>query len=388
MRSLTVLAAFSATGVVAQSKPQSPPAAIIPVLLPAASAGSSHPPPKPVIIAETATIIVDVPPKATVAPAPPPPPAKPAAQRPPPPAKPAAQNPPPVTPWQGLPKNAGPGVMPPKGVTLPNLSATAKSFKPGVDANSPKLASQLPPGKYAVGLIQDKAFPNRTLYVPQSVPAGVKVPIFAWENGICYKYGRMYQGFLQEIASHGYLIVVPGPPNELVKGMTNADWQLDSIAMARGWASAPFTINREKVAIGGHSCGGGETIRNLARVDAGQVTTGIIMNSAGSSETFDDVNVPMLWVHGGQTDTEDRAEANFDYVVENRPELPVALVGLQTGHLGSYWWPRGGIYAETVVHWLNGQLKDEAKEKAWFIGGNSSAAATRGWTVETSNIGE
>jgi len=379
MRSLIVLASLSTTSVLAQINPAS-------VLSPPAGATNSPSVAPPLsyrpsqAAAITTTVTVDAPIVPTIAPVP-----KPA---PPPPAKAPAQFPPPATPWLGLPANAGPGVLPPKGVTLPDISGTAKAFKPGVDVNSPKLSIQIPPGKYAVGLIEDKAFPNRTLYVPQAVPAGVKVPIFAWENGICYKYGRMYQGFLQEIASHGYLVVVPGPPNALAKGMTTADWQLDSIAQARGWASAPFTIDREKVAIGGHSCGGGETIRNLARVDPGQVTTGLVMNSAGRSTQFDDVNVPMLWVHGGQTDTEDAASANFDYIIENRPELPVALVGFQTGHLGSYWRPRGGLYAETVVHWLNGQLKDDVNEKAWFVGGNYSAAAKRGWTIDTNALGD
>jgi len=270
-------------------------------------------------------------------------------------------------------------------------------FPPGPDAFSPVLLPKEAPGPYKVDVIMHPVFPNRTLYVPLGVPAGKKVPIFAWENGICYRYGRMYQGFLNEIASHGYLVITPGEPNTLAKGMTTAEWQIESIRQARSWtapgmatwAGPPFSLDGTKVAIGGHSCGGSETLRNLADPDvAEEITTGIIMNSAGSSASFDDVTIPTLWIHGGQTDVEDAQDSNFDYVASSRPELPVVELGLQTGHLGSFWSPRGGIYAETVRRWLAYQLKNSKEDKDWFIGGNSSAAAKRGWSSIQTNAFE
>jgi hypothetical protein len=198
----------------------------------------------------------------------------------------------------------------------------------------------------------------------------------------------MYQAFLQEVASHGYLVVAPGPRDKLGNGRSTAAWQVASIAQAKNWTSAPFTIDRTKIAVGGHSCGGGETFRNLASFDPGEVTTGLIFNSASSDEVLNEIAAPMLWVHGGQTDTEDRISANLDFVARSRPELPVALVGLQTGHLGSFWWPRGGIYAETAVKWLNGHLKNITEDKQYFYGEKKSGAATRGWAVDSNNLGE
>jgi len=204
----------------------------------------------------------------------------------------------------------------------------------------------------------------------------------------------MYQQFLQDVASHGYLVITPGQPSSLSKTSSNAQWQLDSITQARAWAGiqgpengllTPFTIDTSKAAIGGHSCGGSETVRNLAVADDEGITTGIVMNSAGSSAAFVDVNVPMLWIHGGQTDVEDAQDRNFDFVASERPDLPVVELGLQTGHLGSFWSPRGGIYAESVRRWLDFQLKGNQEEKAWFLGGNSSAAFKRGWSSVQTN---
>jgi Chlorophyllase enzyme len=297
--------------------------------------------------------------------------------------------PPPLPkPWLEV-ANPGPGVVPPADVVLPNLGVESLRFPPGPEANSAKLAFQGRPGEFSIALIDnDPAFPNRTIYVPQGVPAGRPVPIIAWENGQCRKYGRMYQGFLQELASHGYLVVAPGPANALAWGRTDADSQANSVAMARAWTSAPFNLDKTKVAIAGHSCGGQETLRNLARADPGQYTTGILLNSAGWKHTLDRVHTPMLWINGGKTDVQKAQQRNFDHVADWNSDLPVAMVGLQTGHLGSFWTPRGGIYAETLLHWLNWQLRGNLEGKAWFSGTDVSPAYARGWEIQTNHVAE
>jgi len=313
----------------------------------------------------------------------------PAAAVPPPkaPAAPAAPAPPAPLAWAGI-SNPGPGVVPAAGVTLPDLSGDAARFPPGTEVNSTKLAIQGKVGAYSVGIIEDAAFPNRTVYVPQNVPNGTRVPIFAWQNGSCRLYGRMYQAFLHEIASHGFLVIANGPRDALDPGRSTADRQIDSVKYARKWANAPFTVDKDKIAFGGHSCGGGETSRNLAQLNRGQVTTGLIFNSVGQNEDLRRTNVPLLLVHGGKTDTEARATEAFNYVQRANSDLPIALVGLQTGHLGSFWWPRGGIYAETAVKWLNGYLKNNRTDKAFFEGGRRSPAATRGWAISSNNLNE
>jgi len=272
----------------------------------------------------------------------------------------------------------------------PDLSSTASRFPPGPDANSTLLKIRIPPGPYSVTIREDPNFPNRTIYVPN--PAGLRntsVPILAWENGICYKYGRMYSGFLTEIASHGYLVIVPGPPNQLIKNsMTTAKWQTDSIDYALNWKESPFKINKEAIAVGGHSCGGIESLRNLSKDPTNQIKAALILNSGATDELYDTITSPLLIIHGGDTDVAAPVEDNFNYITRNLPELPVFKAVLETGHLGSFWSPRGGIYAETSVKWLNWHLKGkkDLQGKQWFSGAEESPAAKRGWKVEVNAI--
>lgn len=320
----------------------------------------------------------------------------------------------PPVPIQGSPPAAPPAIVPagaptqpfprpprrplPTALTaegLPDLSAQAASYPKGPDSDSQVLISQLPAGRYKVSITTNAHFPNRTLYLPTNVSPRTTIPILAWENGSCYVYGRMYEAFLSEIASHGYLVVAPGPPNSLI-GQHTADWQTKSIALAKSWRrGAPFAIDADMVAVAGHSCGGGETMRNLAADPENIITTGIILNAAGGSPAavLGKVTAPMLWVNGGKNDlnVEAAMDANLAWVKRNRPTLPVFEVGLQTGHLGSFWSPRGGIYAETVVRWLDWHLKEDWRAEAWFSGGEGaqdleSPAAQRGWKVQTNAI--
>jgi len=269
--------------------------------------------------------------------------------------------------------------------TMEGLANSAKSFPPGPDAKSPLLKITTPPGPYKVSIREDAHFPNRTLYIPEN--ANETLPVFAWENGICYKYGRMYAGYLTEIAAKGYFVIAPGKPTILDKGMTNADWQMQSIEMARSFQPTGFKINARKVGVAGHSCGGSETLRNLASDDEDRITTGIILNSGGASTQYDEVKAPILLIHGGQKDVGRVADSNFEYIQENRQDLPVFKAVLETGHLGSFFsQPRGGIYAETTVRWLDWQLKGRPMAAAWFKGGAQSEAAKRGWKTESNAI--
>lgn len=74
---------------------------------------------------------------------------------------------------------------------IPDMTQIAKAFPPGKDSGTPVLNSQLPKGPYEVTVGENEAFPDRTVYVPQGVPEGTSIPIFAWENGMCWKYGRV-----------------------------------------------------------------------------------------------------------------------------------------------------------------------------------------------------
>ena len=40
---------------------------------------------------------------------------------------------------------------------------------------------------------------------------GKRLPIVAWGNGACSNAGLLFQTFLSNVASHGYVVIVSGP---------------------------------------------------------------------------------------------------------------------------------------------------------------------------------
>jgi dienelactone hydrolase len=97
--------------------------------------------------------------------------------------------------------------------------------------------------------------------------------------------------------------------------------------MAKAWKDAPFKIDTENIAVAGHSCGGIESITNLAG-DKKTVKAGVLIDTGGAV-TAQGLNfkAPTLWVNGGPIDVVYRpSEAAFKYFAENKPGLPTLKV--------------------------------------------------------------
>ena len=132
-----------------------------------------------------------------------------------------------------------------------------------------------------------------------------------------------------------------------------------------------------------------ESIVNLANpLTAPKIKTALLLNTGGSEAQIKKIKAPLLIIHGGEEDVAvPAADENFQVIVDDMPELQAFKAVLETGHLGSFWSvPRGGIYAETALHWLDWHLKGQAKDKEWFEGEDDSPAAKRGWKVASNAI--
>lgn len=204
----------------------------------------------------------------------------------------------------------------------------------------------------------------------------------------------MYANFLTEIASHGYLVVAPGSPYNRSRGFSNSQNMAKTIDMAQSWDTGDLGlfIDTKSVAAAGHSCGGQLAISLAARDP--RISTFMVFNSAtNQTALLDGVQSPSLWIHGGKEDKSEfgnvvlGAEANFRYLRDNKWDLSVFKAVMQTGHLGTFWQPRGGAYAEIAVQWLNMQLKEIEIAKNYFVGGENSGAGLKGWRVDGFNIG-
>jgi hypothetical protein len=274
-----------------------------------------------------------------------------------------------------------------------DLPEVSKQFPPGKDSNSPVINIAIPKGPYTVQVESSPAFqPNRTIYLPVGVPASVSVPIFSWGNGMCAAVGQMYKDFLTEIASHGYLVIAHGSINQKynTKGGNPsypASWLVESVDMAARWKDSPIKLDLANVALGGHSCGAGQAAANIAKDGGKRFKTGLVLNSqSANANDMAKSKVPLLFINGGQPDNPLAADQKYATVLKENPTLPIYKAVLETGHLGSYWSPRGGIHAETVVRWLDWHLKGNETAHAWFVGDDKSPGALRGWKVQSRNI--
>jgi hypothetical protein len=112
-------------------------------------------------------------------------------------------------------------------------------------------------GPFKANYSVDPGFAFRTVYAPLTPPP-VRMPIVAWTG--CISAGTLYNNMLVEIASHGYLVVTTGAPDQIggstvVSDTTrNIDWATSAAARRYG------DVDTSKVVVAGHSCGGYEAL--------------------------------------------------------------------------------------------------------------------------------
>jgi dienelactone hydrolase len=130
-------------------------------------------------------------------------------------------------------------------------------------------------GAYPAHMVSDPTLPGHTVYAPKS-PTNVKIPVVVWGNGGCIANGASFQGFLTEIASHGYLVLANGASGAAAKGAKGAKGKAgggmlgmfggsstkvsDLVAsinwVEKGSAAKYGNVDATKIAAAGQSCGG------------------------------------------------------------------------------------------------------------------------------------
>ncbi|RAY14754.1 alpha/beta hydrolase [Actinomadura craniellae] len=230
---------------------------------------------------------------------------------------------------------------------------------------------------------------NHTIYRPNTIPAGVTLPIVAWGNGACRADGTWFENFLKELASHGFLVIANGRPGG--SGSTDADMLVDAI----DWAIAENSrrtskyygkIDTTKVAVMGQSCGGLEAYE-VASSDA-RIDTTVIWNSGMLSDADNAqlarLRAPIAYFTGGPSDI---AYAN---AIDDWRRLPATLPAfmghLDVGHFGTYGQPNGGEYGRVGAHWLKWQLKGDTTSRAQFAGPACGLCVDPDWETEQKNL--
>jgi dienelactone hydrolase len=270
-----------------------------------------------------------------------------------------------------------------------------------------------------------EGLPHHTVYMPQ-LPAAqkdAKLPIFVWANGACADVGNAYRYFLDNIASHGYLVVTIGKIGPAGAESHYGKWPAEfgipkeappldgptgslpfEMKQAIDWAVAQNSaedsplkgrIDTSRIGVAGHSCGTLQAL-SMSSTDP-RITTTLMLNGGvwnigtgglpGAPEitknSLKTIHGTIAYIHGEK----DSALPNGSDDYSRIEGIPVMLaVRKDVAHSGTFWLKNGGAYGTVALAWLDWQLKGDEKASRWFVGKDCRLCTDPRWTVERKNF--
>ena len=310
--------------------------------------------------------------------------------------------------------------MPSRSVLMIFAGLLITGYLSAQQANSPSpaeieaLHNSLPDtpgtGLYPALKETDSRLPDQVIYRPANLAAlgKAKLGIYAFGNGSCTDDAAHSRLHLLEIASHGYLVIVPGAlysgpgaikrPADLPPAGPNAVLTSpEQLSQAITWALAENTrpdspyyglIDPAAIAVSGYSCGGLQALLNAADP---RVKTVVMMNSGlfpegptvmagmtADKSLLQTLHTPILYVLGGATDIAYTAGMDdFAHI----SHVPAAAANIEKDHGGTYWEPNGGPAARVVTRWLDWQLRGDSAAGQQFLGQNCGLCRDPAWTL-------
>lgn len=249
-----------------------------------------------------------------------------------------------------------------------------------------------------------------TLYRPQNLDdfgPGQRLPILLWGNGACADSSAMHKLYLNEIASHGFIVFAVGPFSSLHKppqmGPMGGERKEISLLEALDWAVAENSrkssvyfekMDIDKVAAMGMSCGGLQALEVSPdpRIDTSVICNSGILNGPPPEGlkmptlTKDDLkrlHSPIIYVIGGEKDIAYPNAMDDFKRIEN---IPAAIINLDVGHGGTYAQPHGGAFSDPTIAWLKWQLNGDEEAAFMFKGEKCGLCINTEWEIETKNI--
>lgn len=261
-------------------------------------------------------------------------------------------------------------------------------------------------GTYKAVMEEVNGLPAHTVFLPQDLSKfneGTPLPVLVWGNGACVNSPWEHYRFLNEIASHGYLVIATGymPKGDIpYEGdMSTPEQQTQSI----DWALAQnndknsllyHKIDAKAVCASGMSCGGLQTLYNCAdpRITAYMIcnsglfidpTVAMLHMPMPGKEQLKKVHAPIIYIMGGE---EDIAYKNGMDDFHRIKHVPAIAVNYPVGHGGTYRKPHGGEFRFPAIAWLDWQLKGNKDAAKMFEGSNPQILQRKGWKIEKNNL--
>ncbi len=261
-------------------------------------------------------------------------------------------------------------------------------------------------GPYKALMFEAPDFEAHTVFAPQDLSAFGKknlLPVLVWGNGACTNSPWEHYKFLNEIASHGFLVIATGhiPMEEVPYNgpRSTSEQQLQSV----DWAIAqnadkesPFygRIDVDAIAAAGMSCGGLQTLDNSAdpRFKTLMImNSGLFTNPAGAmpgmpmpeKDKLQNIKVPVIYILGGE---EDIAYGNGMDDFFRLKNVPAVAANFPVGHGGTYRQPHGGEFTVPALAWLQWQLQGNEEAAKMFTGSPCGLAQREGWTVDKNEL--
>lgn len=269
-------------------------------------------------------------------------------------------------------------------------------------ANRLQVVEQGGMGKYPSVMLSVDGFKAHTVFCPQDLSAfdaSHPLPVVVWGNGACTDSPWEHYRFLNEIASHGYLVIATGyfpngdtpyqgPMSSPQQQIESIDWAVKQVADSNSVFYGK--IDTRAICASGMSCGGLQTLYNCGDP---RIKTYMICNSGlfidpsiampnmpmPHKEQLLKVHGPIIYILGGK---EDIAYNNGMDDFRRITHVPAVAVNYPVGHGGTYRQPHGGEFRIPAVAWLDWQLKGDRQAAKMFIGKNCGLVQRKGWTIE------
>ncbi|MCR5360846.1 MAG: alpha/beta hydrolase [Bacteroidales bacterium] len=255
---------------------------------------------------------------------------------------------------------------------------------------------------------EEVSLPAHTVFVPQDLSAfnaQNPLPVLVWGNGACTNSPWEHFKFLNEIASHGFIVVATGyiPMEERpYQGpMSTTRQQVESIDWVIAQNADPNSpyyqkIDTAHICAAGMSCGGLQTLFNCADP---RITSLMICNSGlfkvenaaravggmpmPQKSKLDDIHTPVIYILGGESDIAYENGMDDFYRIGH---VPACVANFPVGHGGTYRQPHGGEFSVVATAWLEWQLKGDKEAARMFKGKKCLLSQRKDWTIEKNKL--